>query len=146
MTLPGLSLSGRMPLLPLFSTWPISTVPSDLSLNIASVRLSSLSLPCPPPRISQPSLRRACCLCSKHSVFIGKQMCHRCSLFLTQCRILCGIESFLTHLLRRESQKITDDEFPYLRPGQWCEASEQNLSEFSTCSNTALCHHRVGHF
>lgn len=33
------------------------------------------------------------------------------------CRILCGTESFLKHLLCMESPKITGDEFPYLGPG-----------------------------
>lgn len=74
--LPGLYLGSRISLLSWLLTWSISSPPSDLNLNITSVRLLSLSLPSPMPRISQTSLWIACYLCSNHGLCVGRKICY----------------------------------------------------------------------
>ena len=95
----------------------------------------------PPPSlesVTPPSEELVACTYSNHSVCVGRQTCQshlgsslksrtRFPLFLPPCTTLHGIESFLKHLLCIESQKITDNKFPPLRPGQRCEDSEQSL-------------------
>lgn len=49
------------------------------------------------------------------------------SLLFPQCGILHVIELFIEYLLCIKPQKITDEEFLYLRVGWRCEAREQSL-------------------
>ena len=147
---------GRMPLLPIFSTWPISTPPSDPTWA-SPVGVCPLWV-YPPPSLELVTLPpEELVVCTPIMVCVGRHTCQshlgnsfkartRFPLIFPQCRIICGAASLLEHLLgilslEDNRQHVFSSQTRTEVWGQWAK-SALDVITFPwclTCPHTGCC-------